>query len=49
MNEVILDEYVLNVSDLKECVIEEGNQKLKTIQFDFKVRGGNEYHDVTVL
>ncbi len=49
VNEVILDDYVLNVLDLKECVIEKDYQKLKTIQFDFKVRGGNEYHDVTVL
>ncbi|WP_019415163.1 DUF3219 family protein [Paenisporosarcina sp. TG20] len=49
VSEVILDDYVLKVLDLKECDIEEDNQVLKKIQFDFKVRGGNEYHDVTVL
>jgi hypothetical protein len=47
--EVLLDDYVLKVSDFKECVKKETDRELKTILFDFKVRGGNEYHNVTVL
>ncbi|WP_075619096.1 DUF3219 family protein [Paenisporosarcina indica] len=46
--EVILDEFVLNVSNFKESVINKVGKELRTIRFDFKVRGGTEYHDVTV-
>lgn len=47
ITEVILDDYVLRVSNFEECFLKE--KDLKTILFDFKVKGGNEYHDVTVL
>jgi len=46
--EVILDDYVLNVTNFKEDVKNEKGNELITIAFDFKVRGGKEYHDVTV-
>jgi len=49
ITEVILDDYVLKVLNFEECSVKENDKEMKTIRFDFKVRGGNEYHDVTVL
>jgi Protein of unknown function (DUF3219) len=51
VNEVILNDYTLKVTDYNEEVVknEKTGNELKKISFDFKVRGGDEYHDVTSL
>ena len=49
VNEVILDDFSLKVTDFEQGVsTNSSGKKAKTIRFDFEVRGGNEYHDVTV-
>ena len=45
--EVILNDFVLMITDFKEGTVKKTGDNLKTISFNFKVRGGNEYHDVT--
>ena len=49
VNEVILDDFALKVSGFEEdTATNSSEQVVKTIRFDFKVKGGQEYHDVTV-
>lgn len=48
INEVILGGLILNVTDFIEGTVKnKTGENLKTISFNFKVKGGNEYHDVT--
>ena len=48
IKEVILNDFVLNVTDFKDGTVKTKTEEyLKTISFNFKVRGGNEYHEVT--
>ncbi|WP_078427280.1 DUF3219 family protein [Alkalihalobacterium alkalinitrilicum] len=48
VNEVILDDLTLQVTNYKEeIVVNQTGEPLKKINIAFKVRGGEEYHDVT--
>jgi hypothetical protein len=48
VNEVILNDFVIKVTNFKKDTVRNKTDKnLKVISFEFKVRGGNEYHDVT--
>ncbi|EIJ81366.1 hypothetical protein PB1_00435 [Bacillus methanolicus PB1] len=49
VNEVILNNITFKVTDYKEEIVKNKNMgnDLRKVSFDFKVKGGNEYHEVT--
>ncbi|GGF89435.1 DUF3219 family protein [Paenibacillus abyssi] len=50
VEEVILDHMTISVTNYKEDIVNNASGKeSKQISFEFKVRGRQDYHDITVL